>query len=205
MNTTPPIKPEKFFKTACYFEGSLIFIAVVLGWIADINPFEALHFSETAVFYGFVGTLPLILIYLVLDQLKIHSVQKIRAILLETLAPSLKSLNWADFVILALVAGVSEEVLFRGLIQPWIENSWGFQIGLIASSLLFGLVHAITPLYMVLAVSISLYLGLALDYETERNLLTPIIIHAVYDFFAFLMIMHAYKKSVLKEGEKDAK
>ena len=56
-----PIKPENFFKTACYFEGSLIFIAVVLGWIADINPFENIHFSENAVIYGLFATLPLLL------------------------------------------------------------------------------------------------------------------------------------------------
>ena len=196
---TSPIKADNFFKTACYFEGSLFLLAIVLGWIVDIDPLEHLHFSEQHVFYGLAGTLPLILIYLALEQMSFASIEKIRLMLLETLVPSLQHLNWADFVILAVVAGVSEEVLFRGLIQPWMENAWGFQTGLIASSLLFGLVHAITPLYMVLAVSISLYLGISLDYETERNLLTPIIIHASYDLFAFIMIVQAYKKSVKKE------
>ncbi len=60
-----PDTPENFFKTACYFEGSLILVAIVLGWIANIDPFENLHFSEDAVFYGLVGTLPLFIIFLV--------------------------------------------------------------------------------------------------------------------------------------------
>lgn len=57
--------------------------------------------------------------------------------------------------------------------------------GLIGSSVLFGLVHAITPLYALLAMGVSIYLGLFLDYGGERNLLTPIVIHTAYDFLAF--------------------
>jgi membrane protease YdiL (CAAX protease family) len=35
---------------------------------------------------------------------------------------------------LAAVAGISEEILFRGVLQPWLENSWGIVAGLIISS-----------------------------------------------------------------------
>jgi len=187
------IKPEIFFKTACYFEGSLILVAVVLGWIADIDPFEHFHFSENALLYGLFGTLPLFLIFLAMEQMPFPSVQNIRQLLIDTLAPSLYRHHWADLFILAVIAGVSEEVLFRGVIQPWMENSWGMTAGLIASNILFGLVHAITPLYAVLAASIGIYLGLFLDYGGERNLMTPIVIHSVYDFLAFLVIMKTYR------------
>lgn len=76
-----------------------------------------------------------------------------------------------------------------------MENAWGMTAGLIASNILFGLVHAITPLYAVLATSVGIYLGLFLDYGGERNLMTPIVIHAVYDFLAFLVIMRIYRAS----------
>jgi len=194
-----PIKPEKFFKTACYFEGSLILVAIILGMFADIDPFENIHFSENAVLYGLSGTLPLFIIYLAMEQMPIDAVQKIRKILLETLGPSMHKYNWADLLVLAAIAGISEEILFRGVIQPWIENSWGITAGLIASSVLFGLVHAVTPLYAVLATGVGIYLGLCLDYDTERNLLIPIIIHATYDFLAFLVIMRSYRSSLNNE------
>ncbi len=194
-----PIKPEKFFKTACYFEGSLILVAIILGMFADIDPFENIHFSENAVLYGLSGTLPLFIIYLAMEQMPIDAVQKIRKILLETLGPSMHKYNWADLLVLAAIAGISEEILFRGVIQPWIENSWGITAGLIASSILFGLVHAVTPLYAVLATGVGIYLGLCLDYDTERNLLIPIIIHATYDFLAFLVIMRSYRSSLNNE------
>jgi membrane protease YdiL (CAAX protease family) len=191
-----PIKPENFFKTACYFEGSLIFVAVVLGWIADINPFENLHYSENAVIYGLLGTVPLFLIFLAMEHMTNSSVQKVRQVLLETLGSSLHQYNWADLFILATIAGVSEELLFRGVIQPWMENSWGMTVGLIASNIVFGLVHAITPLYAVLATCVGIYLGLFLDYGGERNLLTPMVIHGTYDFLAFLSIMKTYRATI---------
>ncbi|MFW5443936.1 MAG: CPBP family intramembrane glutamic endopeptidase [Methylococcaceae bacterium] len=193
-----PIKPDNFFKTACYFEGSLIFVAVVLGWIADINPFENIHFSENAIVYGLFGTLPLFLVFLAMEQMPHASVKKIRQLLIETLGPSMHRYNWADLFILAAIAGVSEEILFRGVIQPWMENSWGMAAGLIGSNIIFGLVHAVTPLYAVLAMSVGIYLGLCLDYGGERNLLTPIVIHAVYDFLAFMVIMNTYRRSLGK-------
>jgi len=198
-----PIKPENFFKTACYFEGSLILVAVVLGWIAEVDPFEWIHFSETAILYGLFGTLPLFIIFLAMQQMPFSSVKQIRQILLDTLGPSLHRYNWADLLVLAVIAGVSEEILFRGLIQPWMENAWGMTAGLIVSNILFGLVHAITPLYAVLATSVGIYLGLFLDFGGERNLITPIVIHAVYDFLAFLVIMKIYRQSHVN-NEKNA-
>ncbi len=196
-----PVKPENFFKTACYFEGALIFVAIVLGLIAEIDPFENIHFSEQAVLYGLFGSLTQYTILLLTEHMSITAVKKMRQVLLETLGPSMHKNSWADLFVLAAIAGVSEEILFRGVIQPWMENSWGITAGLIGSSILFGLVHAVTPLYAVLATGVGIYLGMFLDYDNERNLLIPIIIHATYDFLAFIVIMRSYKNSLNETPE----
>jgi membrane protease YdiL (CAAX protease family) len=188
---------ESFFKTACYFEGGLILVALLLGLIANINPFTDLYFSEVAILFGIIGTLPLFLLFLISEQLNFQALQRIKALLLETLCPQLYQHHWTDLFILSAIAGISEEILFRGLLQPWLERSWGMPTGLITSSLLFGLVHAVTPLYAVLATLISLYLGLSLDYLGNRNLLTPIIIHGLYDFLVFIVLIKSYKKQML--------
>ena len=190
-----PINSAQFFKTACNFEGSLILVASILGWIAGINPFAYLHFSEQALLYGIVGTLPLFLMFLALEQIRAPSVQKIRSLLDETLGAGLQACHWTDLFLLAAVAGFSEELLFRGVIQTWIESAWGVLAGLLVSNLLFGLVHAITPLYALLAALVGMYLGLAFDYGSDRNLLTPIVIHGLYDFLAFMMIMKSYRSA----------
>lgn len=189
---------ENFFKTACYFESSLILVALVLGWIAQINPFEYLYFSEQAVGLGILGTLPLLLLFFATEYTTLESVQNIRKLLLETLCPSLYKHHWADLFILAAIAGISEELLFRGVLQPWLERAWGLDAGLIVSSLVFGLIHAVTPLYAILAGIISLYLGVSLDFSGSRNLLTPIMIHGLYDFLVFRMLVKTYKTQLLK-------
>ena len=189
-------KFDDFFKSACYFEASLILVAVFLGWVAGIDPFENIYFSETAIAFGLIGTAPLFLMFLALEKVQGESVVNIRKLLLNTLGPGLHRYHWTDLLILAAIAGVSEELLFRGVIQPWIETSWGISAGLILSNIVFGLVHAVTPLYAVLAALVGIYLGLSLDYGGERNLLTPIIIHGFYDFLAFVALMRAYRASL---------
>jgi hypothetical protein len=189
-------KFDEFFKSACYFEASLIFLAVILGWIADIDPFQNIYFSETAVAYGLIGTIPLFLMFLALEKIQGESVVKIRELLLNTLGPGLHRYHWTDLFMLAAIAGISEELLFRGVIQPWIEASWGITAALIGSNVIFGLVHAVTPLYAVLATLVGIYLGLSLDYGGERNLLIPIIIHGFYDFLAFVALMRVYRSNL---------
>lgn len=185
--------PDDFFKKACYFEASLILVAMILGWFSGVNPFETLHFSELAIAYGVIGTAPLFLMYLALEHLQAEPVVKIRKLLLDTLGPGLNRYHWTDLFILAAIAGVSEEIVFRGVIQPWMEASWGITAALIGSNIVFGLAHALTPLYAVLAALVGIYLGLSLDYGGERNLLIPVIIHGLYDFLAFIALMRAYR------------
>ena len=187
---------EEFFKSACLFEASLTLVAVVLGMIANINPFEYLHFSEIAILYGVIGTAPLFILFLSLEQIQHTKVSGIKDLLLKTLGPGLHKYHWTDLLILASIAGFSEEVLFRGVIQPWIEQAWGAMTGLMVSNLIFGLVHAVTPLYAVLATLVGIYLGLALEITGDKNLLVPIIIHGLYDFLAFVALMRAYNSSL---------
>lgn len=196
-----PLDPDGFFKKACSFEAALIPVSVVLGWIAGINPFQNLHFSESAIAYGLIGTMPLFLLFLTMEHIQAESVVKIKQLLHETLGPSLHRYHWTDLLILAAIAGLSEELLFRGVIQPWIESSWGMTAGLVASNIIFGLAHALTPLYAVLAAFVGIYLSLSQDYGGDRNLLVPVVIHGFYDFLAFVTMMRACRASRLTDSE----
>ena len=188
-----PITQQNFFKTACLFEGSLILIAMIIGWLTDVDPFALIHYSEADIFIGIVATVPLFLMFMLLYLLPTQSLQQIKTALLETLGPMMYRYHWSDLFILAAIAGLAEEILFRGTLQPWIENTWGATAGLIGSNIVFGLVHAVTPMYALLAASVGIYLGLLLDYGDQRNLITPIVVHGFYDFLAFLVIMRTYR------------
>jgi membrane protease YdiL (CAAX protease family) len=187
----------KFFKTACLFEASLILVALLFAWIADISPFANLYFSETAIAIGIIGTVPLFLLFLSMEYFPHKSLLDIKDLLLKTLAPGLYQRHWSDLLLLATIAGVSEELLFRGVIQPWIAASWGFSAGLWVSNIIFGLVHAITPMYALLVTLVGVYLSLSMTIISgENNLLAPIIIHSLYDFLAFVALMRMYRASL---------
>lgn len=192
----PNALPDNFFKAACFFEAALVLLAVFLGWLLNVDPFADLNFNEPALLNSLLLTLPLILIFFALQLLPFAPLEKIRALLLETLGSRLYSRHWTDILILASIAGFSEEALFRGVLQPWLEQISGITAGLLLSNLLFALVHAVTPLYAVLALLMGLYLGMSLDYGGERNLLLPILIHAFYDFIAFMVILRNYRNSL---------
>ena len=58
---------------------------------------------------------------------------------------------------------------------------------MIVLSLLFGLAHALTRTYAVLATLVGFYLGFL--FWLTGNLLAPILAHAVYDFVALVYLV----------------
>jgi membrane protease YdiL (CAAX protease family) len=189
---------NQFFRTACVFEASLIFVALLLAWIADINPFTRFYFSGSAIVIGLSGTIPLFFLFLSSQHLPHKSLLDIKDLLLKTLAPGLYQRHWTDLLLLASIAGVSEELLFRGVIQPWISASWGLAAGLWVGNIIFGLLHAVTPMYALLVTLVGVYLSLSMTVDGgDSNLLIPIIIHSLYDFLAFIALMRMYRASLL--------
>ncbi|MEB1806893.1 MAG: CPBP family intramembrane metalloprotease [Bacillaceae bacterium] len=89
---------------------------------------------------------------------------------------------------IALIVSISEEILFRGILQT--------QIGLIPASLLFALIHfryLSKPLLFSMAVILSFVLGLL--FELTNNLLVPIFTHFLIDFVLGLYIMISARKN----------
>jgi len=72
---------------------------------------------------------------------------------------------------ISFAAGFAEELLFRGVLQA--------RFGIVIASIIFGLVHFISPLYVIITALMGLYIG-AFYYFTE-SLLVPIQMHFIYD------------------------
>lgn len=87
----------------------------------------------------------------------------------------LKPLAWADVLWIGLLPGLSEELLFRGVVLPAVGLNWQ---GILISSLLFGSLHiggrSQWP-YALIAAAVGAILGWA-AVETG-NLLLPITAH----------------------------
>ena len=102
---------------------------------------------------------------------------------------------------LGVAAGLGEEMLFRGVLQ----NELGIRLGsdylaVGIASIIFGALHAVTPLYAGLAGLASVYFGWL--YLATGNLAIPIVTHAFYDWAA-LLYAH-WTVANLNENEKQS-
>lgn len=95
---------------------------------------------------------------------------------LEFLAPA--GFNWPGLigilVVVAIVAPIVEETIFRGLLYGWLRSRLGVAAGIVISALVFSVAHGILMLAPALAVT---GLVLALVYERSRSLWPAIIVH----------------------------
>ena len=83
-------------------------------------------------------------------------------------------------------AGVSEEILFRGVIQPGLTRWMPAGTALLITSVLFGLVHFASRSYALFATIMGCYLGML--FQLTGNLFAPMVTHATYDFVALIWV-----------------
>jgi len=92
-----------------------------------------------------------------------------------------------------LLTAPAEELLFRGLLQGLFRPAYGSVPAVLVASALFGLVHypalaGSEGVAVVIAILIVTGLLLGGIYEYTRNLLVPIVVHAVWNAFLFLAL-----------------
>jgi membrane protease YdiL (CAAX protease family) len=187
-----------FLNLATLFEGGLIALAYLIGSLVSIDPLTNLLLSLSGAALGLLGALPLYGVFS-LSYNGSH-MRDIRTFLVKGLGPILAVCHGGELLYLALLAGVAEEILFRGCLQPWFEHNWGWWAGLLLSNVIFAVLHWVSPLYGLLAGLSGVYLGLSLDAGNEKNLLTPILIHTTYDFLAFVVIAQTYQHETSMHG-----
>ena len=103
--------------------------------------------------------------------------------LMRELRQLFKSLNWPTIIVISIMAGVSEELLFRGVLQSYLIEKSSVLLGIFVSSALFGLMHFYNKLYILLTFLVGLFLGWL--YYFTGSLLFVVVLHAVYDVLAF--------------------
>ncbi len=184
---------EQLLKIVFLVEGGLIPLTFGMGFVGGISPLEHLQFRASDFFWGFIAALPLCVGVVLMSLFPIGPVRLIQDFLNETFRPVLKLCHWYDLIVIAVFAGLAEELLFRGVLQPWLEKGIPPFWALLVSNLIFGLCHFVTATYGFLAMAVGMYLGWSLDMMGERSLLIPILAHALNDYIAFLMLVWSDK------------
>ncbi len=188
-----PTSRREFLRMATVFQGCLALLALGLAWLAGVDLSSQFRVTGTAVAWGIGATVPMLVLFAITYFFPVGPLGTIKGFLHEVLGPPLAVCRWYDLVFVALLAGCSEELLFRGVLQSWMGR-WGALAGLLASNVIFGLAHAITPTYAVLASLLGIYLGLVYTITGEANLVPAILCHTLYDLVAFFVVRSEARK-----------
>lgn len=158
-----------------FFSGKPLF-----SWYVNHYPlvFQAL--------IGGVAAIPLAFIFIFIG-LRIRFFSDVRDIF-EKLFKSAR-LNTFDIAVTSVMAGVFEEILFRGVLQPFL--------GLWLTSFIFILLHGyFNPKSLNMTVTGILAFGLScvIGVFFERfGIISAISLHTVYDFLALYIMMRHFK------------
>jgi membrane protease YdiL (CAAX protease family) len=186
---------ENLVPKAAAFEGSLAVAGILLGWLFGTKPLETLTWDLTAIYWGVAAALPLFIVLAVIVWIPAGPFRRLVKIVDEMIVTFFKSATIFDLALVSLMAGIGEEILFRGFVQAGLVRLTGSQLGgLLGAATLFGVVHAITRTYAILAALVGIYFGLLWSYT--GNLLTPILAHAIYDFGALYYLKHSAARRI---------
>lgn len=169
-------------------EATLLLVAAIWIIVGHVLLGPKFQFSQMAINSGLAvaAITSIVSFFMFLLSKKISIFGELKKMNDEVLAPMLALLNPLDIVFLSLISGFCEEVFFRGLLQA--------QIGLVATSILFGLFHDPAfkqKSYVILAMLAGLVFGYL--YQQTDSLWAPIVAHSTHNLIAMIGIRYFSK------------
>jgi membrane protease YdiL (CAAX protease family) len=182
----PHLGRKQLISLAVLFEGGMIVLALLLGWLTDIPILGALDWNIEDVGLGIAACAPMLLLFAACLRWPVGSLRSIHAFTDEVIRPLFRSCSALDLAVICILAGFGEEALFRGLLQPLLERYCDPWLAVAIASLAFGIMHPISPTYAMLATGVGIYLGII--FRWNQNLVVVMLAHALYDFVALLYL-----------------
>ncbi|MBN1852439.1 MAG: CPBP family intramembrane metalloprotease [Pirellulales bacterium] len=180
------------FWIAVLFEGGLGILAILLAWWCGIPLVSRMAVGWEQVLWGLAAAGPMVIAFWILLHLRYRPLKRIvRYVrwLVRTLFPTG---SLVEMALISILAGLGEEMLFRGVLQPLVGR-WTFPwFGILAASLLFGLAHCVSRLYFFLAAVIGLYFGILA--HLADSVFIPAMTHACYDCVVLYYLAYTIKK-----------
>ena len=184
---------SQFVRLAVAGEAGLVLLALGLGRVFGISPLAQLQPGWRPFLWGVLATSPLLLALIWILRRPSGPLRRLVDFVVRELGPVLAGRSAVELALLAALAGLGEELLFRGLIQTGLARLAPGPLALLCASILFGLAHFATSTYAVVAGMMGLYLGVL--FMVQGSLLTPIVTHALYDLVALLFVARRYRAS----------
>jgi membrane protease YdiL (CAAX protease family) len=134
-----------------------------------------------------VATAPLLLLLRWCLGARSGPIARLVRVVEERAAPLFAGSSVGSVALVAALAGVGEEALFRGVVQTALLDRLPAWAAVAATGVLFGLAHFLSLSYALLASVVGAYLGWL--HLATGNLLAPILAHALYDFVALRLLL----------------
>ncbi len=190
------LRPEHLFWGGLIQQAVLVGIAVVIAWFVFGDPIPFVMKLDTQALIDTIFCVVPLLAYMLFSLSPIgDAIAPIRGtyeFLKRFLGNAMCGCNAWQLSLIGLSAGFGEEILFRGVLQPWALEHMSPSAGIALTSLLFGLLHPASIAYVVVATIISAYLGWV-SYLTG-NLLVPILAHGIYDVVGFNLLVRKIRR-----------
>lgn len=187
---------SEFIFYAALFEGALILLALVLaafGLYDPNQPLTRLSWQQQllpGLIWGGLGTLPLLILLLGFEHLSFWPFNSLARVTELQIRPLFAGTALHELFLVALLAGLGEELLFRWAIQgglaAWFDSPSGQVLAVVIAAVLFGLCHFLNLAYAAVTFVIGIYFGGLMSWS--GTWLAPAIAHAAYDFLALIYL-----------------
>ena len=172
--------------------------AFVFGFFLKTSPIAHLSWRFRDAGLGVAATAPMGLLLYWFANTRYPPLARFRNAQVEFFAGIGFEFTPVRIAVMAIGAGISEEMIFRGVLQLWAARHMPLAAAIILPNIIFGALHARTLLYAIIAGMIGVYLGVL--FATTSNLLAPIVAHAVYDAIAL-----EYTRRAIAEKRQSAR
>ena len=164
------------------------------GLLLDTRPLDSLESDVGALITGVAATGPLILLLHWFMRAGYPPLVRFRESQIGFFAGIGFRFTPMRIGVLATGAGITEELLFRGVFQTWAASQMPIALAILLPNVLFGALHWRTTLYAVIAGIVGVYFGVL--FLITGNLLAPIVAHALYDAIA----LHKTERAIAARG-----
>ena len=197
---------DKRFLSMCAVELGLGLIAIVVGWVVGLDPRSLIpdwrdwYSVGQGLVVGCVAGVALAIAMQLAGMLPIRTIQSLSEYAEQQLGLLLNGLSVGQLIAVALAAGVGEELLFRGLIMQGMVGEMQtcttqtLVLGILVSSLAFGLAHPMSVTYVAFAFLMGLAMGVLHWYF--QNLLVPIVAHWIYDAIIMIWLVNRRNSTI---------
>jgi len=169
----------------CLVNGIVLVVALIIAKFYGIKLLSLTRNVFRDLMIGTFGAIfPLALFMLLLSEKVegITSLEPLRRIIINDIKVIFSEAKLPDLCFISVFAGLAEELLFRGVIQV--------KLGIVGASIIFGLLHFITPAYCVIATIMGFCLGFLFQYYD--SLLIPIQLHFIYNLGALIYLRYFF-------------